>query len=387
LQVKDIDHRALSKHRTELLARLRPGRTATRTDLARETGLSPATVSRITRALVRGRVLREVAGTAAPSVGRPVGGLEINAGAGCVAGFSLLPPVLRTVVLDLRGGLLREDRAPLDLGRGAAGLLRALRGAVDRALRRLPAGAGRFRGLGLALPGQWRRAEGVSATFPRLPDWKDVPLRRLLEEWSEAPAALVGYAPALALAEQARGASAEPRNLLCVEVAENIALGVIANGRVLEGASGNAGELGHVVVDPRGRPCYCGRRGCLETVAVCGAAADEARRLRLPGGWTGLLRLARRGNAAARRILDRTASALGAGLATALSLFNPELLVLNGRFFDAGDLVLEPLQAALRERAIPSALRPLAVERSALGPAAPALGAGLAAIRDALVRL
>jgi glucokinase len=302
-------------------------------------------------------------------------------------GLSLLPPVLRTVVLDLRGGLLREDETPLELRSGASGVLKALRAAVERAVRRLPAGAGRFRGLGLALPGQWRRAEGVSATFPRLPDWKDVPLRRLLETWSGGPAALVGYAPALALAEQARGARVEPSNLLCVEVADNIALGVIANGRVLEGASGNAGELGHVVVDPRGRDCYCGRRGCLETVAVCGAAAEEARRLRLPGGWTGLVRLARRGTPAALGVLRRTASALGAGLASALSLFNPELLVLNGRFFDAGDLVLEPLQAALRERALPSALRPLAVERSALGPAAPALGAGLAAIRDALVRL
>lgn len=380
--MKDVDHRALSKHRTELLARLRPGRTATRTDLARETGLSAATVSRITRSLVRGRVLREVPGKA-PSVGRPVLGLEINAGAGCVLGVSLLYPGLRTAILDLRGGVLRQGEAPLDLRGGPEGVLRTLRRAVESSLRKLPPGAGPFRGVGLALPGQWRAAEGVSSTYPRLPAWRDVPIRRLLEQWSAAPASIVGYAPALALAEQALGARPEPRNLLCVEVAENIALGVIASGRVLEGASGNAGELGHIAAVPRGAPCYCGRRGCLETVATVAAAVEQAR----VRDYAALLALARRAHPRAVRILARTAAALGAGLATALSLFNPERLVLHGRFFDAGPLVVEPLQAALRERAIPSALRPLSVERSALGPAAPALGAGLAAIREALLRL
>lgn len=370
--------RSLAKHRAEVLARLRPGRPAFRNELARETGLSPATVSRIARSLLRGRVLREVPADSR-AVGRPVRGLEINGDAGWVLGLSGLYPAVRAAALNLRGDVLREESTPFDPGTGAQGLLKLLRSTAVAALRK----SKRFLGVGLALPGQWSRDEGVSIRYPRVPDWKDVPIRRLLEEWTGGPATLIGYAPALAVAEQARGGRAEPRNLLCAEVAENIALGVIANGAVLEGASGNAGELGHIVVDPRGPRCYCGNRGCLESYATGSAAVEESK----AASFDALVKRAKSRDEAAAKILGKVGRALGAGLATSLNLFNPELLVLNGRFFDAEALVLEPLRDALREHAIPSSLRGLRIERSALGPSAPALGAGLAAIREALVRL
>jgi predicted NBD/HSP70 family sugar kinase len=323
-------------------------------------------------------------------VGRPVRGLEINGAYGTVAGVSLLAPVARLVALDLRGKVLREAEEPLDLPRGADALLASLRAL----LRRLPRRAGRFCGVGLALPGQWSREEGVSITYPRLADWRNVPLRAHLERWTGGAATLIGYAPALALAEQARGHRDEPRNLLCAEVAENIALGVIANGEVLEGASGNAGELGHVCVDPQGPACYCGNRGCLESRATCSAVVEEIRsspeargRFGKSAGFEDVLRLAREGDPFAARLLARTARALGAGLAVALNLFNPELLVLNGRFFEAGDPVLTPLRAAIQDHAITSTLKRLTIERSTLGPSAAALGAGLVAIREALRRM
>jgi predicted NBD/HSP70 family sugar kinase len=387
--MKENNHRALSKHRAEVLGRLRPGRAAYRNDLARETGLSAATVSRITRTLVRQRVLTEVP-AAEPAVGRPVSGLEVNGAYGSVIGVSLLAPLARLVHLNLRGEILRETEEPLDLRKGADAVLASLRSLV----RRLPRRAGRFCGVGLALPGQWSKEEGISLMYPRLPDWRNVPLRRLLEGWTGGPATLIGYAPALAVAEQARGGRPEPRNLLCAEVAENIALGVIANGEVLEGASGNAGELGHICVDPEGPVCYCGNRGCLESRATCSAVVEEVRtssdakgRFPRSASYDDVVRLAREGDPFAVRLLGRVGRALGAGLATALNLFNPELLVLNGRFFEAGDLVLTPLRAAIQDHAITSTVKRLAIERSTLGPAAPALGAGLVAIRESLRRM
>jgi predicted NBD/HSP70 family sugar kinase len=219
-------------------------------------------------------------------------------------------------------------------------------------------------------------------------DWKDVPLGARLGEWAGVPATLIGYAPSLALAEQSRRAGAEPRNLVTVEVAENIAMGAIVNGSLLEGASGNAGELGHVPLDPAGSVCYCGARGCLESVATCTAVLDQVRaREGAPGDYAEVVRRAREGDAYRSRVLGHAARALGRGLGAALSLFNPEVLVLNGRFFDAGDLVLSPLRTAVRESAIPSCLKPLVIEQSALGTDAAALGAGLAAVRDAVQRL
>jgi predicted NBD/HSP70 family sugar kinase len=366
------------RRKADLLAQLRPGRTHSRRELAAAAGLSVATVSRITRDLVRRKVLLEVDGTRR-ALGRPTQGLELNGDSGRVLGVSLLYPALRWVLLDLRGDVLRRGEVPLPWRRGTAGVLGPLRkivGSVARAEARLKA-------VGLALPGQWDPARGVSHRYPRVPSWRDVPLREHLEAWSEVPATLIGYAPAMAVAEQSRRRPAEPRNLITIEVAENVAMGAIVNGAVLEGASGNAGELGHIAADPAGLPCYCGSRGCLETVATCSAVTAALRE----ASYEAAVRRARAGDAARVRVLTRAGRRLGTGLATALNLFNPEVLVLNGRFFDAGPLVTDPVRAAIEEHAVPSTLKSLTIEESALGPLAAPLGAGLVAIRDAVRRL
>jgi predicted NBD/HSP70 family sugar kinase len=222
--------------------------------------------------------------------------------------------------------------------------------------------------------------------YPRVPEWRDVPIRRLLQDWSGVPATLIGYAPAMAVAEQAARAQAEPRNLVTVEVAENIAMGAIVNGDVLQGASGNAGELGHIPVDPSGPVCYCGARGCLESRATTSAVLDEIKDRRRVS-YEDVVRLARDGDSYCARLLGRVARMVGMGLATALNLFNPEILVLNGRFFDAGELVSVPVRAAIQEHAIPSSLKRLAIEQSKLGLRAAPLGAGLVAIKEAVRQL
>ncbi len=376
--------RPQTKHRARVLSEIRPGSASLRADLVRSTGLSAATVARVARDLVGGRVLREVR-LAPSSVGRPSTGLQINGGCGAVLGVSALPPAARLAVLDLSGKLLHEAEQPLDWEGGADSILSALRSSIRRLLGRLPAGVPRLRGVGLALPGQWDRAAGVANVFPRVPDWKDVPIRRLLSEWTRLPAWLLGYAPSLAVAEQAQGAGREPEDLLCVEVADNIAMGVIANGRVLEGVSGNAGELGHIAVEPRGEPCYCGSRGCLETVATTRSIEDAAPKR---GTYESVVARARRGDGAAVRLLSAAAVALGTGLGTALNLFNPKLLVLRGRFFDTGgEFVLTPLTKSIQGHALLNTVRPVEIRRSALGAVASAYGAGIAAVRGVIQTL
>src|SRR5688572_30067197 len=119
-----------SRHRTELLAQLRPGRTHSRGELAASTGLSVATVSRITRDLVRRKVLLEVDRPRA-ALGRPTRGLELNGDSGRVLGISLLYPMLNVLVLNLRGEILKETNEPLSWSKGPAGVLQPLRKVVQ----------------------------------------------------------------------------------------------------------------------------------------------------------------------------------------------------------------------------------------------------------------
>jgi predicted NBD/HSP70 family sugar kinase len=393
--MKENHPRRAARNRIEVLSELRPWRASSRRELAWRTGLSSATVSRITRDLVRRKVLTE-ADKPRPSQGRPERSLEINGSFGSVLGISLLYPEARFLVLDLRGEVLRESSGPLDPARGKAALLGSLRRSVQAIVRGLPVRAGRLIGVGLALPGQWEPERGISSLYPRVPDWKNVPIRDLVEDWAGCPATLLGYAPAHALAEQARRASHEPSNLVCVEVAENIAMGAIVNGGLLQGTSGNAGELGHICVDPDGPVCYCGGKGCLETRATVTSIVEEVRKSGAAKGlfrdphtvsFEDVVRSARDGDSFSARLLSRAARTLGIGLAAALNLFNPELLLLNGRFFEAGELVLGPLRASIVDHAIGSTMKKLTIEPSALGIRAAALGAGLVATKAAMQRL
>lgn len=393
--MKETNGRSLTKHRARILSTLRPRKPSSRAQLIVETGLSAATVSRITRELVRKKVLREVDGRRA-AVGRPRRVLEINGSYGAVLGVSVLPPAARAVVVNLEGRVLHEAVCPLGWERGPAAILGALKRLVLSSFRNPPRGTPPLSAVGLAVPGQWDRDAGSWISFPRVTDWKTVPIRRHLEQWTGARTCLIGYASALAVAEQAHRAPDELRELLCIEVTDNIAMGVIVNDRVLEGASGNAGELGHITVDPSGPVCYCGNTGCLETLATCRTAVEAARQgeaaMHVVGKGSALtygrvVALAQGGDAFTMRLLGRVATTLGVGIAAAANLFNPELVVLNGPFFDAGELVLGPLRISIQNRAIHNTAKHVRIERSTLGPAAPALGAGMVAIRDALQRV
>lgn len=381
-----------ARHRALILSELPPGASRSRKELSARTGLSPATVLRITARLLKGQLLREAEPRAKAGAGRPSPELEINGRAGAVLGISLLAPAARVLLLNLKGEVLREVQAPLDLRRGKDGVLSVLKGLVQKASRQLPANTGSLMGAGVAVPGQWNVKTGVSLTYPGLADWSDVPLRKLIEDWSGLPTHLIGYTPALAVAEQAARAQVEFQHLACIYVDDHVGLGAIANGEVLEGVSGNAGELGHLTVQPDGPLCYCGNTGCLETLASCASVVErmkesEAGRLRggaAPQSFEQVTEMARGGHPFAARLLGRAATLLGLGVAAALNLLNPQIVVLNGRFFDAGNLVLEPLRQSLQNRALPSSFKPITIERSTLGPRAGALGAGVTAIRRAL---
>jgi predicted NBD/HSP70 family sugar kinase len=292
------------------------------------------------------------------------------------------------LLMDICSRVRQDVWEPLDWSHGPPGILEPLHRAIQRMRDNFPADAGRLSAVGVSIPGRWDREKGLSLTYPRVRGWQDVPIQRMVQEWTDVPTSLIGYAASLALAEQA-GRPPHALSLLCIEVEENIAMGIIVHGKVLEGATGSAGELGHITVDPAGPLCYCGNRGCLELVATCQAVAEEARRSRLleepPTATYGrVVERARSGDLFLRRLLGRVGTTLGIGVGTAINLFNPETIVFRGTFFDAGALVMTPLREAIRDRSFPTVLERLQIERSQLDDRAPAIGAGLLAIDQVL---
>ncbi len=185
------------------------------------------------------------------------------------------------------------------------------------------------------------------------------------------------------LAEARHGAGMGHRMVLTVTVGTGIGAGLVIDGEVERGR-GHLGEVGHLILDPRGPDCVCGLRGCWEALAS-GRALDRAARSRegdgaAEGAGADLIAAAAAGDAAARGAVGAVGVALGRGLATLVAVLDPDVIVIGGGVGSIGEMLLEPARGAMME-ALPgrSARRPTPVVPARFGPDAGLVGAALAA--------
>lgn len=222
--------------------------------------------------------------------------------------------------------------------------------------------------VGIACGGPLDPLAGVIQSPLSLPGWDDLPLTAMVAEALDLPAVVDNDATAGALAEWWFGAgrSRGVRSLVYLTISTGVGGGLILDGRVYRGAAANAGELGHLTLDYRGRQCPCGRRGCVE--AYCSGTNIAARaREALAGGEASDLRVADRltaedvakaalaGDRLAKRIWDETCAMLGSAVANILDAFNPELVVLGGGVTRAGAQLLDPVREVGLRLAMPPA--------------------------------
>jgi glucokinase len=230
-------------------------------------------------------------------------------------------------------------------------------------------------GIGVGCGGPMRWPAGVVSPL-HIPAWRAFPLRARLIDAFDVPCAIDNDAKAFALGEHWLGEGREARALLGVVVSTGVGAGIVIAGRLVHGASGQAGHVGHVLVDPDGPVCACGGRGCVESIAS--GRALERRAGTAPAT---IAEQARAGNAEASQIYLDAGRALARGIASAAALLDLELVVVGGGVaLGAWDLLEPPLRAELALRARVSFTRDLHVTRSALGQRAGLLGAAKLAL-------
>ncbi|MEV5610900.1 ROK family protein [Streptomyces sp. NPDC052225] len=291
-------------------------------------------------------------------------------------------------LVDAEGRVTRRVQRPTPAKESA----RVLMGAVGEVLNSLagdPAWAS-VRGLGIASAGPVDTVGGTVSPV-NIPAWRCFPLvdevraHPLLAPGVEP--VLVGDAVAMAAAEHWKGAARGVDNALCMVVSTGVGGGLVLNGRLHHGRSGNAGHIGHISVDLDGDPCPCGARGCVEGLASGTAIARRAR----AAGWTPpqgeaataaeVAASARRGDALALAAFDRAAQALAAGIAATATLVEIEAAVIGGGVAQAGDLLFTPLRRHLDTYATLDFVRGIQVRPAALAQDAGLVGA-VAAVRE-----
>ncbi|MSZ75642.1 MAG: ROK family protein [Actinobacteria bacterium] len=362
---------------------VRGGRATTRTQLGELTGLSRTAVTARVGALVSAGLLlpgEEMASTG----GRPPGSLEVNPAAGSVLALAIGRSRVQLGVYDLTGAELASDAVEHEAGADAATLMPQVV-ARARALMASAPSAGELVATGLSLPGAVDEVRVMSIDSPVIPGWDGVELAPYLARLGDAPVVIGNDADVLAYSELlGRGRSL--RDALVLKASTGLGLGIVADGQVLKGHLGAAGEIGHTrVARAAGLPCRCGATGCLETIAGGWALVAE-----LASSGTevahvrDLVAQAGRGNADARSLLRRSGREIGEVLAMAINLLNPEAVVIGGDMALAHDLVAAGIRESVYAHAAALATRDLRFLPTAYGERSGLVGCAALALDGVL---
>ncbi|MCX4878862.1 ROK family protein [Streptomyces sp. NBC_00847] len=261
-------------------------------------------------------------------------------------------------------------------------------GAVEEVLGELTASSlwGRATALGIGSAGPVDASAGTVSPV-NVPGWRDYPLVRRVQEAADGlPVELIGDGVAITAAEHWQGAARGHDNALCMVVSTGVGGGLVLNGQLHPGPTGNAGHIGHICVELDGDPCPCGSHGCVERIA---SGPNIARRA-LDNGWrpgpdgdisaAAVAAAARAGDPVAVASFERAAQALAAGIAATATLVEIDIAVIGGGVGKAGDVLFAPLRKALGDYATLSFVQRLEITPAQMGTDAGLVGAAAAAL-------
>lgn len=345
-----------------ILRHLRTHGGRSRARLAAETGLSKATMSALITELSDRGLVREGAPDRDGSVGRPGLTVSVDGRRVCGLGVEIHVDYLALTAVDLTGTVIRENTIPIAVRSLAVdAVLDRVASAASRMLKSLSEAELTVVSLTLAPPGVIDYERGLLRFAPNL-GWRNVPLVAGLAERLGAdapPIHLENDAKLAALAEYSAYAPEGVQDLLFLTGDVGVGAGIIAGGSLIRGWSGFSGEVGHLQLDPEGRPCSCGRTGCWETMV----GLDGLFRLVASDGDPGsdpgrpledrLEVIQQRAQQGERRTLDALATIaadLALGLSILVDVLNPRVVVLGGYFAYFEDFLIAPVAAALERR-------------------------------------
>ncbi|MGB8955167.1 MAG: ROK family protein [Tumebacillaceae bacterium] len=247
-----------------------------------------------------------------------------------------------------------------------------LEGLVDRAGIALD----ELLGIGIGAPGPLDAKKGLIACPPNLPGWTDVPIVETMQGRYALPVVLENDANAATLAEKWIGAAQESDHFVYVTVSTGIGAGLYLDGKLVSGSRGNAGDIGHIVIDPARGTCTCGQKGCLEWIASGSAIARRGSEL-LGGPYTTqeIFERYREGNAHISALIEDTFTAIGIGCVTLINLFDPERIVIGGGVSQVGSPLFRAVQQYVNRHALNPAGRRTKIIPAMLSQEAGVIGA------------
>lgn len=393
-KVKDPESKPFRNER-RILQLIHAKRNVSRIELSKHTGLSAPSITAIVQNLIERGLVAE-SGHNSSALGRKPVSLSLRDDAGFLAGVDLGSFFTRVVVTNIRGTLVYKEEFETRMSDGRdlvlSRTLKAIHKAIDESGTTKPA----LKGIGMGHSGVIDVTKGLVLSFPRpgqMAEWKNVPLRDILEREFGVPCLLEDSVRAIATAEKHFGLGAGLDDFIYVDVGMGIGAAIFIGGHLYRGPGGSAGEFGHMTVDEHGQLCCCGNYGCLETVASCASIIQsvkgaiekgvDSRVRELAQGDLNRISIEMIGQAAMQndslsfRVLHEAVSHMAIALADVVNLLNPHVLIFGGALFrSAPELFLDPLKRTIKQRALEKSANEVQLKISTLGSEAGALGAG-----------
>ncbi|MDQ6722097.1 MAG: ROK family transcriptional regulator [Candidatus Dormibacteraeota bacterium] len=379
------------RNRARVIGVLRMAGRTSQAEVARATGLSRTTVSSLVAELKESGFVFEVdmVEGRAPDQrgGRPGVLLVLQDSSKAVVGIDFGHSHVQVAVADLAHKVLAERIEKLDVDHEAAGALDAAARMVEEVLAEANLRRAAVVCAGIGIPGPVDRARGTVGSATILPGWLGLRIAGEMESRLGLPVEIENDANCGALAELTWGAGRDCSNFAYIKAATGIGAGLIVDGRLLRGASGTAGEIGHTTLDESGALCYCGNRGCLETVAS-GPAILELVGQGHPGALTldQVIELAAQGDVRCHRAISDAGREIGVAVAGLCNLINPERVIVGGLLSRAGEILLQPLRDSIRRHAVKAAAEKVDVVPAVFVERAELLGALALALRGSTTR-
>ncbi|MFZ5591302.1 MAG: ROK family protein [Bacillota bacterium] len=293
-------------------------------------------------------------------------------------------------LVDAAGRLLEQYTLPTCARKGQDAVIEQIFLVAEHLFRQAENKGLQIRGIGMGVPGPLESRTGLVLHAPNL-GWHNVPVKQIVQQRFQTPVFVENDVRCAALGEKYFGAGRGVDDLICVALGTGVGAGIFVAGSLLRGFGDIAGEIGHICLDPNGPHCNCGRRGCLEVYAGAPGIARRAREAiqsgkqsvigKLVGGNLALIdpavisSAAGQGDQLAIEIWRETGELVGWALATAVTLFNPRLVIVGGGVARAGEVLLGSIRETVFQRAMPEHARQVEVVPAHLGERAGVVGA------------
>lgn len=283
---------------------------------------------------------------------------------------------IAVAVVDRMGEIANSSTVPMNPEKSPDQVINEIIQIIGQAMQGHTQGMQSLLGIGVGVPGPLDAGKGLVNCPPNLPLWVDVPVKEMLESAFAVPVLMENDANAAALAEKWIGAGRGSENFTYLTISTGIGAGIVANGKLLSGSRGNAGEIGHTVMDPSYGKCSCGQIGCLDLIASGRAIAKNGSQIMGEELSTeAVLDLYGKGSEELDKYIDHVFRALGASCVSLINILDTEKIIVGGGVSRIGEPLFRCMENYIRANALNPAGRSTKVVPAELNEYAGVIGA------------